>query len=123
MNRYPIAFVLLLGLMYGEVEANDRYMVETMELVVLFQKLEDCIKIEDDKTRLGCFDNVPEKIKAQMKIFQNALDFKVPKENWYGLPAETATAKKKKAQNEHKWWEEFLIDAERVVEKIEWYLE
>ena len=123
MNRYPIALVLLLGLMYGEVEANDRYMMETMELVLLFQKLEDCIKIEDDKTRLGCFDNVPEKIKAQMKIFQNALDFKVPKENWYGLQTETTTVKKKETQSEHKWWEGFLIDAERVMGNIKYYLE
>ena len=113
MNRYPIALVLLLGLMYGEVEANDRYMMETMELVLLFQKLEDCIKIEDDKTRLGCFDNAPEKVKFQMNIFQNALDFKVPKENWYGLQTETAIAKKKETQGEHTWGKAFSTDVEK----------
>ena len=50
MNKYCIALVLLLGLMHGEVEANDRYMMETMEmetleLVVLSQKvkLDKCL--------------------------------------------------------------------------------
>ena len=136
---------LMFVLMHGEVEAKDRDMMEMMELVVLSQKFKECRKNKDDEKRLGCFDNLNEKVKVQMEIFQHALDFKVPKENWYELQedttdvkrdgksllirenhavvAETITAKKRETQGEYQWWEDFLIDAEKVMEKIGHYLE
>ena len=118
-----VGAALMSVLLHGEVDAEDRDMMEMMELVVLSQKFEECRKNKDVKKRLGCFDNLTEKIKVQMKIFQHALDFKVPKANWYGLQTEPATAKKKETQGKHKWGKEFSIDVEKVMEKIEQYLE
>ena len=112
IKRSLIVLGLFFGLMHGEVGANDRDMMEMMELVVLSQKFDECKKNKDDKKRLGCFDDLTKKIKVQMKIFHYALDF-----------TETAATKKKVTQGEHTWGKEFLTDVEKVIEKMEQYLE
>ena len=51
-------------------------------------------------------------VQVQIKIFQYALDF-----------TETSTVKKKETQGGHKWGKEFSTDVEKVMEKLEQYLE
>ena len=105
IKNYLIVLGLFFGLMYGEVKAEDRDMMEMMELVVLSQKFKECKNNTDDKKRLECFDDLTKKLRVQMKIFQYALDF-----------TETTIAEKKESQGEHKWGKEFLTDVEKMIE-------
>ena len=98
--------------MKGEVKAQDRDMMEMMELVLLSQKLQECKTIKDDKKRLVCFDNLNEKIKVQMKIFQYALDFTA-----------NAAANKKDNLGEHEWGKEFSNDLKKLIETFSAILE
>jgi hypothetical protein len=65
-----IGVVFLLSLTQGKSEAvNFDGMLLIKEAVKVSKKYNTCTSIEDDKNRLGCFDNLTNYIKEREKIY------------------------------------------------------
>jgi hypothetical protein len=68
--KFLIGVFFILGLMQEKSEAVDLDgMVLIKEAVEVSKKYNTCTRIEDDKKRLACFDNLTNYIKEREKIY------------------------------------------------------